>query len=154
MDYPSFTPFMSGSFVASCKVIKTRKMRLGPSEWFRFKLTTGYKEFDKKWLLNNNDAGASKLLYLRKFSKGVLFSWHGEAVATDNPAVVTLSKNDLMLYYSQTITSKAVPHHRKAFVLGVPSGLHTENDINDSTYLVRPSGVVQVTETSHAAQPQ
>lgn len=167
--YPQFTPFMSAHFTSNFKVVKSYKMRLGPSEWFRLKLNTGYKEFDKKWLLANEALGATtKLKLLSKFSKFVIFSWHGEAitkppapapadpVVTEAAAVntVTLSKCDLMVYYNQTWTYKAIPYHRKATILALPTNLHTEAAIAEGDYVVRPSGVVQITETSHAAKPE
>lgn len=150
-EYPQYTPFMSNEFVTTFKVVKSRKLRIGPSEWFKFKISTGYKEFDKKWLLQN-DAEALPIKYLRGWSTVAYITYHGEAVTDPTDVnLVTLSKNDLMLYWNETKMLKAVPHHRKCTRLAVPSGLTTLAN-PAATPLVRPSGVVQVTETSHAAQ--
>ena len=68
-------------FTSTFKVIKSYKMRLAPSEWFRLNLGTRYKEFDKKWLLDNY-ADTKPIKLIRGFSKFALFTWHGEAVCT------------------------------------------------------------------------
>lgn len=151
--YPQFTPFHSAYFTSTFKVVKSHKLRVGPSEWFRINLGTRYKEFDKKWLVANNGLTVPVKL-LRGFSKFALFSWHGEAVAKTDALTVTLCKNDLMIYYNQTWTYKAIPYHRKSTVLATPIGLHTETTIADGEYKVRPSGVVQITETSHDTKPE
>ena len=140
--YPQFTPFMSAFFTSTFKVIKSYKMRLAPSEWFRLNLGTRYKEFDKKWLLDNY-ADTKPIKLIRGFSKFALFTWHGEAVCSGDSTEITLQKTDLMVYYNQTWRFKAVPFYRHSTLLSTPSGLHTESSIVDGTYLVRPSGVVR-----------
>ena len=115
---------------------------MAPSEWFRLNLGTRYKEFDKKWLLDNY-ADTKPIKLIRGFSKFALFTWHGEAVCSGDSTEITLQKTDLMVYYNQTWRFKAVPFYRHSTLLSTPSGLHTESSIVDGTYLVRPSGVVR-----------
>lgn len=160
-NYTNFTPFMSNHFTTSWLVLKTYRMRLAPGEWFKFNMSTKLKEFDKKWLLANDAYSIDQRIKLpAKYAKMALFTWHGEAVtkgggteATD-VNTITLAKNDLMVYYNHTWLYKAVPHHMKSIRLLAPSNIHTEDTIAAGQYLVRPTGVVQVSETSHDVKPE
>lgn len=150
---PQYTFFMSPTATSALKVVKTQKLRVPPGAWFKFKLNTGYKEFDKAWL-NINGALTDKIYHVKGWSKMLVLTWHGELVQkpTDLTAQ-TLSKTDFIMYGSHSVTLKAVPYHRESVILQPPVNLITANPLG-FTPVVRPKSVIQITETNTAAEDQ
>lgn len=152
-QYPQFTLFMSPSTCSTLKVVKTQKLRVPPGGWFKFTTNTGYKEFDKAWL-NINEAMTDKIYHHARWSKMIIFSWHGELVqkAADLNSL-TLSATDMMLYQTHSVKLKAVPYHRESIILQPPVNMLTASPLAFNP-VVRPKGVIQITTTSTGAQDQ
>lgn len=149
--YPQFTLFMSNNTTSTFKVVRTINLRVPPGGWFKFKLNTGYKEFDKQWLANNA-ARTDKIEHMRNWSKMAAISWHGELVQKANDVgTTTLAATDFILYANHSLKLKAVPFHRQSIVLKPPVYLDTTSPLS-WTPQVRPKGVVQITTTSTSAQ--
>jgi len=146
-NYPQFTMFSSTLACSQWKIVKTNKLRIPPGGWAKFKLNTGYKEFDAKWLVEN-DAQTGKTRHLKDWSKTLMLSWHGELVQKLNdPSAVTLAPTDWMMYMTHSLTLKAVPFHRQSIVYKNPVNMVTTTPF-PWTPQVRPKVVVQVNETS------
>lgn len=146
-NYPQFTLFHSTLACSIWKVVSTRKIRVPPGGWVKFKLNTGYKEFDSKWL-TENAAQAGPTRHLRDWSKTLMLSWHGEMVQKLNdPESVTLAATDFSVYMSHSLTLKGVPFHRQSTVFKNPINLVTTTPFPWNPQ-VRPKVVVQVNETS------
>jgi len=149
-DYPQFTMFYSTNACSIWKVLNTRKLRVPPGGWVKFKVSTGYKEFDKKWV-NENHGLAAPLRYLGGWSKSLIFTWHGELVQKlDDVTTNTLSSTDLMMYITHSYTLKAVPYHRQSTIFLKPVTMSSGTTLG-FTPQVRPTVIVQVTKTDQAA---
>lgn len=145
-NYPQFTMFSSTNACATWKVVKTRKLRIPAGGWVKFKLNTGYKEFDSKWL-TENASQTNPIRHLRDWSKTLILTWHGELVQKiDDVTTNTLSKTDFMMYMTHSLTLKAVPYHRQSILYKVPVGLSSGTTLG-FTPQVRPTVIVQVTKT-------
>ena len=119
-NYPQYTVFHSTLACSIWKIVSTRKIRVPPGGWVKFKLNTGYKEFDAKWL-TENAAQAGPTRHLKDWSKTLMLSWHGELVQKlDDPTANTLAPIDWMMYCSHSLTLKGVPFHRKSTVFRPP----------------------------------
>lgn len=150
-SYPQFNAFMSPEFCSNFLVVKTKKYRIPPGGWFKFKLNTGYKEFERNWLVDNNGL-TQPLQHLRKWSKFLVLTWHGELVQqAATLANTTLSATDFQLYANHSLTLKAVPYHKESVVLLPPVNMVTTSPLPFLPQ-VRPKVVVQVTKTSTAVE--
>lgn len=150
-NYPQFTVFNSTLACSQWKVVSTKKYRVPPGGWVKFRLNTGYKEFDAKWL-TENAAQAGPTRHLKDWSKTLMLSWHGELVQKLNdPTAVTLSLTDFIMYQTHSLTLKAVPFHRQSIVFKNPVNMVTTTPF-PWTPQVRPKVVVQVNATSKNAE--
>jgi len=149
-DYPQFTMFYSTAACSTWKVVNTRKLRVPPGGWIKFKVNTGYKEFDAKWVTENNSA-TTPLRYLRGWSKTLILTWHGElSQKISDVTTNTLSSCDLMMYITHSLTLKAVPYHRQSTIFLKPVGMTTLSTLG-FTPQIRPTVVVQVSKTGQDA---
>ena len=147
-NYPQATIFDSPTTCSQLKVLKTYKLRVPAGAWFKFKVRTGWKNFDKAWLLEN----AGQIKHLRGWSKVPVITWHGELVQKPTDVTTTtLSNTDFICYQTHCITLKALAFHRKSTVFQVPVNLSSANPLG-FTPVVRPTGVIQVTETEKNAE--
>lgn len=151
-NYPQFTLFHSSLACSKWLVVKTKKLRVPPGGWFKFKLNTGYKEFDSEWLTQNHSS--PQLTYLRNWSKTLILTWHGELVQKVSDVTTNaLSSTDIMMYMTHNITLKAVPYHRQSTVFSVPVGLSSGSTLG-FTPQIRPTVVVEVTKTGQDAEEE
>lgn len=149
-NYPQFTVFSSSNFVSTYKVVKTHRLRVGPGDWFKFKLNSGYKEFDKSWLTANNSE-TLPIRHMKGWSKTAVLTWHGElAMKTGTLTSQTLTANDIIMYANHSLKLKAVPFLRKSTIYNPPVYLDTASPMWQP--VVRPRGIVQVTETTTNAE--
>lgn len=150
-NYPQFTMFMSPTTCSYLKVVKTKKFRIPPGGWFKFKLNTGWHEFDKAWL-NVNGGATQPIHHLRNWSKMLVLTWHGElAQKVSAINTVTLAATDFIMYGSNSITLKAVPYQRKSVILQPPVNLVTTTPLPWNPQ-VRPKVVVQINKTGQATE--
>lgn len=148
--YPQYNLFMSPTFCSQFMVLKKKTFKIPPGGWFKFKMDSGWNEFDNEWL-NKNAALAAPIRHLRNWSKYMVFSWHGELVQkTGDIATTTLSATDFIMYGAHTITAKAVPYNRKSIVLAPAVNLDVTSPLS-WTPVVRPKAVIQVNATSTSA---
>lgn len=147
-NYPQATIFDSPTACSQWKVIKTYKLRIPAGGWFKFKVGTGWKQFDKAWLIEN----AGQIKHLARWSKVPVITWHGELVQKAGDITsATLSATDFITYQSHVLKLKAIPFHRQSTVFQVPIGLVNASPLA-FTPVVRPQGVIQITETNTAAE--
>ena len=147
-NYPQATIFDSPTTCSQFKVVKTYKLRVPPGGWFKFKVRTGWKNFDKAWLLENN----GQIKHLRGWSKIPLITWHGELVQKAGDITAAgLSATDWICYQTHCITLKAIAFHRKSTVFQPPTNLISSTPF-PWVPVVRPHGIIQVTETSVNAE--
>lgn len=150
-NYPQFTFFSSSLGCSIWKIRDTKKIRIPPGGWAKFRLNTGYKEFDSKWLVENA-AQAGPTRHLKDWSKTLMLTWHGELVQKLNDSsAVTLAATDWMMYMTHSLTLKAVPFHRQSIVYKNPINMVTTTPF-PWTPQVRPKVVVQVNQTSKAVE--
>ena len=147
-QYPQATIFDSPTTCSELKVVKTYKLRVPPGGWFKFKVGTGWKTFDKAWL--NENSGQIK--YFGRWSKVPVITWHGELCQKAGDITkTTLSVTDFICYQTHVVKMKAIPFHRKSTVFSVPIGLEVGSPLAFAP-VIRPQGVIQVTETKTDAQ--
>lgn len=150
-NYPAFTVFDSSKTCSLLKVIKTRKMRVGPGETFHFRVATKTKEFSSAYIFRNNTA-TNKVEYAGNWSKVAWLSWHGPVCQKAGDATTqVLGAVDFLSYCSSTLVLKAVATHTPSKVYFQPVNLTTASPLA-FVPVVRPKGVIQITETTANAE--
>ena len=99
-------------------------------------------------MLENN----GQIKHLRGWSKIPLITWHGELVQKAGDITAAgLSATDWICYQTHCITLKAIAFHRKSTVFQPPTNLISSTPF-PWVPVVRPHGIIQVTETSVDAE--
>lgn len=91
---PTFTPYMSGSFVSMFKVLKQTKVILGPNEITSLKESMRPRTFKGAFI-----ESAQSTEWQAGWSKTILFSWVGQMVDDATPSHQTKAKCDLFFQY-------------------------------------------------------
>lgn len=150
-NYPQFTIFDSSKTCSYLQVLKTRKLKVGPGETFHVRVATKSKEFSQAYLIRNN-AVANPDEYVGGWSKVLWLTWHGPNVMKAGDVTsTTLGACDFITYTTNCVILKAVATHTPSKVFAIPSNLISSTPLAWAP-VIRPRGVIQVTETSTAAE--
>lgn len=146
-NYPAFTIFGSSKTCSLMKVTRVKKLRVGPGETFHFRYATRMKEFSNAYI-KRNAAATNKVQYVGNWSTVAWMSWHGPVCQkAGDPTSQVLAACDFLAYSSNTLVYKAVPTHTPVKVYYPPAGMITASPLA-FTPVVRPKGVIQITETT------